>query len=1043
MNRQPTGTVTFFFTDIEGSTRLWEQHPEAMRAALARHDALLRKAIESRGGFVFKTIGDGFCAAFSTAPVALETALAGQRALAAEDWGDTPIRVRIGLHTGVANARGGDYFGPALNRVGRIMAAGHGGQILLSLATQELVRDQLPADVNLRDMGERRLRDLIRPERLFQVLAPDLPESFPPLRTLDYRPNNLPAQTTSFVGRENELAEVRRTLLQPQVRLLTLTGPGGMGKTRLALQVAADMLDDFEQGVFFVPLAALDSPDQVVPAIAQALGAVPLGGGDIAARLKGYLREKQLLLVLDNFEHLLEAGPAVLELLAAAPELKLLVTSRALLRLSGEHDYTVPPLLELPDPAHLPPLERVTQYAAVQLFIERAQALKTDFAVTNENAPAVAEICYRLDGLPLAIELAAAWSEMLRPEEILGELDRSLDFLETDLRDIPERHRSLRAVFDYSWDLLSPSEQEAFRQLAVFRGGFNRQAARAVTGATLRDLRGLVGKSLLHLTLAGRYEIHELLRQYATERLEEAAEAAAAHNRHCAFYSQLLHEWAEGFTDARQKGVMQAMRDDGDNARAAWAWALERHQVDRLAEGLEGLVRMHATAGRFQEALSACQSVEWAQDVRSAEALRLAVNALLWECYMSRASAQRHRTGPLLERAQALLQDPLLSGQDVRAEEGFWLTERAEVDFPVNRPEARRLHQQALARFREMDDLSWVAHLLFRLGDADWLDGDYVQARELFEQSLALRRQLRSPRQVAQSLIYLCYTDMYQGNLAEAERLAQEWLTIARDLEDRVNIGNAQATLGEIALWRGDFAEASALYGKSVAMWGELGLPSAMPSDRIFDQLAQTQLGDYDLALAQELLAEIRRAQLPYYIGYGLLCVGSIALATSQYAAAREALEEGVELLGGANQRNGQGQLMGVLALLELKEDRPAAARRHLAKALRVVVETGAYQPRLFAVPAAALLLAQAGQATRAVEVYALSRAHDPFVANSQWIEELVGREITAAAETLSPQEAAAAKERGLSGEMGPVMEELRAELDGAQQIDDCMRGEV
>jgi predicted ATPase len=951
--------------------------------------------------------------------------------------------VRIGLHTGAADARAGDYFGPALNRVGRIMAAGHGGQILLSLATQELVRDQLPADITLRDMGERRLRDLIRPERLFQVLAPDLPESFPPLRTLDYRPNNLPAQTTSFVGREADLSEVRRTLLQPQVRLLTLTGPGGMGKTRLALQAAADLLDDFEQGVFFVPLASLDSPDQVVPAIAQTLGAVPLGGGGIADRLKSYLREKQLLLVLDNFEHLLDAGPAVLELLAAAPQLKLLVTSRALLRLSGEHDYSVPPLLELPDPARLPTLEQLTQYAAVQLFIERARALQADFTVTNENAAAVAEICYRLDGLPLAIELAAAWSEMLRPEEILAELDRSLDFLETDLRDIPERHRSLRAVFDYSWDLLTPAEQGVFRQLAVFRGGFPRQAAQAVTGATLVDLRGLVGKSLLRLTPAGRYEIHELLRQYAAERLEQAAEASAAHDRHCAFHIHLLHEWAQGFADARQKGVMQAMRSDGDNARAAWAWALEHRQVDRLAQGLEGLIRMHAVAGRIQEALAACQSLVWAQDVRSAEAVRLAVNALLWECYMSRLAGQRYRISPLLDQAQTLLENPLLAGLDLRTEEGFWLTERAEVDFPVNRPEARRLYQRALALFQEQGNLLWVAYLLFRLADAAWLDGDYAGARELSEQCLALRRQLGAPRQISQSLLHLCYTDMYQGNLAEAERLAQEWLAIARELADQPSIGNAHSSLGEIALWRGDFAKASALFVQSVAIWSELGLSAGIPSDCIFDQLAQTQLGSYDLTLAQELLVEMRRVQLPYYIGYGLLCVGSVALAMGQYDAARAALEEGAELLGGAQQRNGQGQLLSVLALLDLKEGRPAAARKHLATALQIVVETGAYQPRLFAVPAAALLLAQAGQAARAVEVYALACAHDPFVANSRWIEEMVGRDVAAAAETLPPEETAAARERGRAREMGPALEELWAEVNDAIDLAGLTRPEL
>src|SRR5215211_5351095 len=346
MDGPPTGTVTFLFTDIEGSTKLWERHPSAMHTALARHDEILQRAIGSRGGYVFKTVGDAFCAAFADASDALEAALETQRALFSEEWDEGfVIKVRMALHTGAAEERGGDYFGPPVNRVARLLE-----------------------DTELRDLGERRLKDLIRPERIFQLIASDLPPSFPPLKTLDARLNNLPSQPTPLVGREREVAGVCRLLRGGGVRLLTLTGPGGMGKTRLALQVAADLVDEFEDGVFFVPLAPISDPDLVVPTVARTLDITETSGRTPEEALKDYLRNKEMLLVLDNFEQVVEAAPLVGELLSACPALKVLATSRTVLRIYGEQEFTVPPL-ELPDPKHLQPVERLTQNEAVRLFV--------------------------------------------------------------------------------------------------------------------------------------------------------------------------------------------------------------------------------------------------------------------------------------------------------------------------------------------------------------------------------------------------------------------------------------------------------------------------------------------------------------------------------------------------------------------------------------------------------------------------------------------------------------------------------------------------
>jgi class 3 adenylate cyclase len=386
MAEPPSGTVTFLFTDIEGSTNLWERDPTAMRSALARHDEILRSAIEGSGGHVFKTLGDAFCAAFSSAPEALGAALSAQRTLHTEEWeGGAVIRVRMALHTGAVDERSGDFFGPPLNRVARLLSAGHGGQVLLSLPTEELVRDQLSSGAGLRDLGEKHLKDLFRPERVFQLVAPGLLAEFPPLRTLDAYRNNLPIQPTPLVGREREVAAICERLRSPEVRLLTLVGPGGTGKTRAGLQAAAELVEEFEGGAFFVPLATVVDPALVASTVAQALGMTETGDRPLEEILKEYLRDRETLLLLDNFEQVLEATPLLEGLLAAAPRLKVLVTSRAALRLYGEHECPVPPL-ELPDTRRVPEIEALAQYEAVRLFIERARAVKPDFAVTNENA---------------------------------------------------------------------------------------------------------------------------------------------------------------------------------------------------------------------------------------------------------------------------------------------------------------------------------------------------------------------------------------------------------------------------------------------------------------------------------------------------------------------------------------------------------------------------------------------------------------------------------------------------------------------------------
>src|SRR5215207_9501916 len=548
MANLPSGTVTFLFTDIEGSTALWERDRAAMETAVERHLTLLDAAIASHTGVVFKVVGDAVQAAFPTAPDAVAAALDAQRALVQQTWPEhvRSLPVRMALHATAATPRDGDYLAPGLNRLSRLLAAAHGGQVLVSLATQDLSRDALPAGASLRDLGEHPLRDLYRPERVFQLLHPDLPADFPPIRTLTTRPNNLPLQPTPFLGREDQVTRIVEFLRRDDVRLLTITGPGGVGKTRVAVQAAADVLEAFPDGVWFVDLSALDDPALVSSAIATVLGVREEGSG-LSARLTSVLGGKRLLLVLDNFERVIDATQMVSDLLAQVPGVKVLVTSRTPLHAYGEHEYPLPPL-PLPDPAHMPSVETLSKYEAVRLFIARAQAVKPDFAVTTANAPAVAEICFRLDGLPLAIELAAALVKMLPPQALLKRLEQRLPLLTGGARTLPARQQTMRNAIAWGHDLLAPDEQTLFRRLAVFPGGCTIESAEAMVNPDGRldvfaGLASLVDKSLLRQDEGAdgepRFRMLETVREFAMERLEASGEGAACRSRHAGYFRDL------------------------------------------------------------------------------------------------------------------------------------------------------------------------------------------------------------------------------------------------------------------------------------------------------------------------------------------------------------------------------------------------------------------------------------------------------------------------------------------------------------------------
>jgi predicted ATPase/class 3 adenylate cyclase len=826
----PTGTVTFLFTDIEGSTKIWERSPQAMQAALARHDEILRRVIEEHGGFVFKTVGDAFCCAFPTAPDALEAALESQRLLLKERWGESnPLRVRMALHMGAAEERDGDYFGPPVNRVARLLSAAHGGQVLLSAATHEMVRDQLPAGGSLAELGEHRLKDLFRPERVFQLVSPDLPSEFPPLRTLDAYRNNLPLQSTPLIGREKEVAQVCDLLRGDETRLLTLTGPGGIGKTRLALQTAADLLDDFPDGTFFVPLATLTEAELFSSAVAETLGVMETGEQPLVESLKDYLSERRMFLVLDNFEQVLGAAPTVTELLAEAPGLKVLATSRAPLGLYGEHEFPVPPLT-LPDLKNPPPLERLTQYEAVGLFVERARAVKPDFSITNESAPAVAEICVRLDGLPLAIELAAARIKMLPPQAMLHRLSSRLKLLTGGARDLPERQRTLRATIEWSHALLEEGEQLLFGRLAVFSGGRTLEAIEAICDAegdlpmdAFDGVSSLLDKSLLRQEEGPsgepRFVMLETVHEFAREKLGQSAEAEEVKRAHAEYFLTLAEEAYPESKGANQLQWLDRLEAEHDNMRAALSWALERKEVGvalRLGGALWWFwsVRGYESEGRrwLNEALAIEGRVS--PEVR---AMALAGAGEL-------ASAQGD-----YDRAQEACQEGLElfkheAGETSEAKLlllaclGWVASEREEHS------QAKELYEECLALSQEMRDTWWLANSLLGLAFVSHNREDAERATELYEESMDLFREQGDKQSLAMCLGSLAMLVYSQGDLGRATKLTEEGVALFREVGSRGGVSIGVYNMAWIALLQDHLGKAAEIFRESLAPAWDLGL---------------------------------------------------------------------------------------------------------------------------------------------------------------------------------------------------------------------------
>lgn len=873
MARLPSGTLTFLFADIEGSTHLLQRLGDRYAVVLTEYRRLFRTILQNHAGHEVDVQGDMVFAAFPRAKDAVSTAIDVQRAIAGYVWLEGAVlRVRMGLHTGEPVSTETGYVGVDVHRTARICAIGHGGQVLLSETTRVLVEDDLPPGTTLRDLGAHRLKDLAHPQRLFQVIVTDLAADFPPLKSLGSLPNNLPIQLTSFIGREMEIAEVKGLL--SRARLLTLTGTGGSGKTRLALQVAAEVLEQYSDGVWWVELAALSDPALVPQTVASVLGVPEQPSRPVRETLVGYLRPKSLLLILDNCEHLLDPCARLGEtLLRLCPSLTILATSREALAVSGEIIWPVPSL-SLPDPQRLPPPDHLPQYEAVRLFIERAVSSQPRFTVTGNNAPAVAQVCHRLDGVPLAIELAAARVRVLAVEQIAARLDDRFRLLTGGSRTVLPRHQTLEAAMDWSYDLLSEQECSLFNRLSVFAGGWTLEAAEVVcsgdgvdTADVLDLLTQLVGKSLVVMETQGGeawFRLLETVRQYARDRLRKAGEAANVRVRHRDWYLGLAERVEPELQGPRQTVWLERLEREHDNLRAALDWS------KAAADGAEAGLRLagalywfwwmhgHWSEGRgwLEGALTRSEDVPISA---LPKALQGAANFAWRQGDYGRATV-------LSEKGLAICRE--LGDREHSA----WLLMNLGIvalhqgDFG----RATALFEESLVLGRELGYKGLISQALAQLGHVARIQYDYTQAAAFFQESLALSREVGNTRLIAYCLRSLGTLALRQKDYERAAVLYKEGLTLCREVRDRWVIEECLEGLAGVACAQENYKQAARLFGSAEALREILGLRRLSADITAHDQLVSATRAGLGDAAFPAAWAEGRAMALERAIEYAL-----------------------------------------------------------------------------------------------------------------------------------------------------------------------------
>lgn len=861
----------FFITDIEKSTEKWEKHRKEMGKVLARHDEILKEQIEKYEGKVIKHTGDGVFAVFEQG-TPLHCALEIQRQFAREDWGVIgELRIRIGLHAGDAEKRGSDYFGSVVNRTARITAAGWSGQILLTPEVKDSCT--LPSGAFIKDIGVHMLTDLGEPQQLYMFVHPDLElKEFPPIHSLSAHPHNLPSQTTPFIGREKELAELSKLLDDSACRLLNLVGPGGIGKTRLALQSAAEKIEKFHHGIYFIPFDSLtiSSIQFLVFTIAEFLKFSFYSREDPKIQLLNYLQKKEMLLIMDNFEHLVGEAELLAEIFENAPKIKFLVTSRERLRLKGEWIIEIKGMKV---PKH-ETIKHIADYSAVRLFLQSARRVKPDFVLSEKDKTFIIRICQLVEGLPLGIELASSWVRSLSCKEIAQEIEKNLDFLATTVRDMPKRHQSLKAVFDYSWNLLPKREHEVFRRLSVFQGGFKKEAAEKVAQAPLPMLSALVDKSLLRRNPVGRYEMLKVLRQYGEGKLDkEPQEKGEVQDQHCKYYADFLYQCEENFKKGKQRVILDAISEEIENVRAAWQWAVERNRKEEIGKSLQSLYLFYEMRGWLQEGEEVFRkTAEKLGKTHDPVKKELMFNKILarWGGFLRRLS--------LYEKARELFQKTMeiFRGLNAKGEISFCLNELGVIAYRLGEyTRGKQYHEENLAIKKQIGDQRGIAISYNNLGVITLALGDYDEAKRLHRKSLEIRKKINDLRGMAASMNNLGNVLLNLKEYTEAKMLYQESLAIRKEIGDRVGIASCLNNMGMIAEELGEHIEAKQLYEESLALKKEIGDQRGIGNT--LDNLGSlsTKLGNYQESKkyyneALKTLMEIRAIPLALQVILGI-----------------------------------------------------------------------------------------------------------------------------------------------------------------------------
>lgn len=845
--------------------------------------------------------------------------------------------------------------------------------------------------------------------------------------------NNLPIPPTPFVGRQSELQEISNRLLDPSCRLVTLLGPGGIGKTRLAIQVAQDQREHFKHGVCFVPLAATRSEQPILPIIVDALE-LPIGTGekDASVQLIDFLRTRKLLLVLDNFEHQISEAPLVGELLQHAPDVKILTTSRVRLNLQGEWVTEIPGL-SFPDPQAVENFSRdngfVDKYCAAEFFLRAAQRTRMDFTIAYTDYAAIARITQLVGGMPLGLELAASWVNILPPHEIAAEIEQSLDFLESSMQDVPERQRSMRAVFDYSWKLMSTREKAIFPKLSVFRGGFSREATNKVLRISPRDLMALVNKSLIQRSVDGRFDLHPLLRQYALDILNDLEICHAIHDAHCAYFAAALQDLGESMIDRRQRQALSVLDADIDNAWAAWEWAVEHRQIERIDQALVGLVSFLDRQLRFDEGLAAVYAAEKVLTLpQDANEKRVYGHVLAWRAMLEMRLGNIDGAQTYFHQSWEQIDQAVAAGEESRCEKAFLYSMKAYMTIEKGNLElAKNLLGQALALYKEIDHKYGASEALFNLGWLSLQQGNLEDGNHYHQSSLELKRQIGDHYGVANELYYLGVQEAFHwGNIERAREFFWESSDIFQDLGDPISISRSLRIMDDLYILEGWFDVALVTRQKMMQQHQKLGDLAGIGLQHT--QLGETyyHLGDYQNAEAQsrQALAVLEDRVYPFEQAFARWQLGMTLLARDQAEEAHQLFQVCIQAYADSGQQNGVGSAYAGLARAEFALGDYDQAWEHTLLAIKLLSEFRHLFWMFYALSTATLLLAHQGKYERAIEIYSLILGYN-FVANSKWFEDIFGVYIEAIAADLSAEVVQAAQERAQSLDIWKVVREL------------------